>query len=44
MEAFECKLSPKAQAKPGEAFSKAYPNCSIHVVTSQNALKFPGMT
>lgn len=44
MEAFECKLSPKAQAKPGVAFSKAYPNCSIHVVTPQNALKFLGMT
>lgn len=43
MAAFECKLSPKAQANPGEAFRKAYPDCPIQVVTPQNALTFFGM-
>lgn len=43
MQAFECKLSPKAQANPGEAFRKAYPDCPIHVVTPENALRFFGM-
>ncbi len=40
MEAFECKLSPKAHARPGDAFHQAYPDCRIHVVTPQNALEF----
>ena len=43
MAAFECKLSPKAQANPGKAFRKAYPDCPIQVVTPQNALTFFGM-
>lgn len=43
MEAFECKLSPKAQAKPGEAFHRAYPDCPIHVVNPTDCLKFMGM-
>lgn len=42
MEAFECKLSPKAQAKPGPAFLRAYPECPIHVVTPENCLAFFG--
>lgn len=42
MEAFECKLSPKAQAKPGEAFHRAYPDCMIHVVTPENCLQYFG--
>ena len=42
MEAFECKLSPKAQAKPGPAFLRAYPECPIHVVTPENCLPFFG--
>lgn len=43
MQAFECKLSENAQAKPGSAFFKAYPECDIHVVTPRNALGFFGM-
>lgn len=43
MEAFECKLSPKSQANPGEAFRQSYPDCPIHEVTPQNALNFFGM-
>ena len=42
LEAFECKLSPKAQAKPGEAFHRAYPECPIHVVTPENCLQYFG--
>ena len=44
MEAFECKLSEKAKAKPGNAFLSAYPECRIHVVTPSNALPLLGMT
>lgn len=44
LEAFECKLSPKEKAKPGEAFQKAYPHCPIHIVTPKTALPFLGMT
>ncbi len=33
MTAFECKLSENARAKPGDEFLKAYPDCSIQVVT-----------
>lgn len=42
MEAFECKLSPKAQAKPGEAFLRAYPECPVHVVSPTTCLPFFG--
>ena len=44
MEAFECKLSEKAKAKPGKAFLSAYPECRIQVVTPSNALPLLGMT
>lgn len=43
LEAFECKLSAKEKAKPGDQFHKAYPDCKIHVVTPNNALPFLGM-
>ena len=33
MQAFECKTSPSAKAKPGSAFRAAYPNCPIRVVS-----------
>lgn len=36
MKAFECKLSAKAKAKPGDLFRKTYPDCSIDVVTPDN--------
>ncbi|MGN1209125.1 MAG: ATP-binding protein, partial [Duodenibacillus sp.] len=42
MEAFECKLSPKAQPKPGEAFLRAYPECPIRVVAPENCLPYFG--
>lgn len=43
MQAFECKLSPKAVAKPGTDFLKTYPDCKITVVTPQNALEYLGL-
>lgn len=39
IQAFECKLSPKAHAKPGPAFHEAYPDCPVRVVTPATLLK-----
>ena len=39
MQAFECKLSPKAKAKPGPDFEAAYPDCPIHVASPATMLK-----
>ena len=39
MQAFECKLSPKAEAKPGPDFEAAYPDCPINVVSPATMLK-----
>ena len=39
MQAFECKLSPKAEAKPGQDFEAAYPDCPINVVSPATMLK-----
>lgn len=43
IQAFECKLSPKAVAKPGTDFLQAYPDCKITVVTPENALEYLGL-
>ena len=39
MEAFECKTSPAAIAKPGPDFHKAYPDCPIRTVAPATLLK-----
>lgn len=39
MQAFECKLSHKAKAKPGPDFEAAYPDCPIRVVSPATLLK-----
>lgn len=39
MQAFECKYSPSAVAKPGPDFEKAYPNCPIRTVAPATLLK-----
>ena len=39
MQAFECKLSPKAKVKPTLTFTRAYPECPVEIVTPQELYK-----
>ena len=39
MKAYECKVNPKAKAKPGDEFLAAYPGCEIQVVSPRDLMK-----
>lgn len=39
MQAFECKLSPKAKARPSLTFKRAYPECPVETVTPADLYK-----
>ena len=39
LKAYECKVNPKAKAKPGDEFLAAYPGCEIQVVSPRDLMK-----
>lgn len=39
MRAFECKLSEKAKSRSHEIFTKAYPDCTVDVVSPQDLMR-----